>query len=233
MRPGTTFEEIVALYYFDSDLRNILNKYLSRIEIAIRTTIIYELSIKYIANPAWFADNNVVSDDFIYGFHNTVYRTIRTRPVIQRHHHKYLGEYAPAWKTMEFMTFGNLEALYGSLLSDTDKRLVCNHFHEPAVQTFKSYLSAIREVRNACAHGNVLFDMTLTFGIRSGRACPSFPNHSQQTFAGAIRVIDYLLRQISVNRANDMWTEMRRAASWLYAKVPSLQRLIEERTGIT
>lgn len=196
VRPGTTFGEIVALYYFDFDLRNILNKYLSRIEIAIRTTIIYELSIKYIANPAWFADSNVVSDDFINGFRSAVYRTIRTRPVIQRHHNKYLGEYAPA------------------------------------VQTFKSYLSAIREVRNACAHGNVLFDMTLTFGIRSGRACPSFPNHSQQTFAGAIRVIDYLLRQISVNRANDMWAEMRKAASLLYAKAPTLQRLIEERTGI-
>ena len=73
---------------------------------------------------------------------------MRTRPVIQRHHNRYIGEYAPAWKTMEFMTFGNLEALYGSLLSDTDKRLISNHFNEPAVQTFKSYLSAIREVRN-------------------------------------------------------------------------------------
>lgn len=233
VRPGTSFEEIVALYYFDFDMRNILNKYLSRIEIAIRTTVINELSVKYLSNPTWFADSNVVSQEFINVFRRTVYNSIRTKPVIQRHHSKYTGEYAPAWKTMEFMTFGNLEALYANLRNDTDKRLICNRFHEPAIQTFKSYLSAVREVRNACAHGNVLFDMTLTFGIRSGMACSSFPNHSQQTFAGAIRVIDYLLKQISVNRVEDMWTEMKRAVSSLYTKVPSLQRLIEERTGIT
>lgn len=231
VRPGTTFEDIVALYYFDFDLRNILNKYLSRIEIAIRTTIINELSIKYLSNPVWFADSNIVSEEFVNVFRRNVYNSIRTRPVIQRHHSKYVCEYAPAWKTMEFMTFGNLEALYGSLLNDTDKRLISNHFHEPAVQTFKSYLSAIREVRNACAHGNVLFDMKLTFGIRSGMACSSFSNHSQQNLAGAIRVIDFLLRQVSANRVNDMWTEILSASSRLFAKVPSLQNLIEERIG--
>ncbi len=46
VNPGTRIEDVVALYYFDMDLRNILNKYLSRIEVAIRTTIIYELSNK-------------------------------------------------------------------------------------------------------------------------------------------------------------------------------------------
>ena len=49
VRPGTKIEDVVALYYFDLDLRNILNRYLSRIEVAIRTTIIYELSNKYVA----------------------------------------------------------------------------------------------------------------------------------------------------------------------------------------
>lgn len=44
VRSGSHIEDIVALYYFDIDLRNILNKYLSRIEVAIRTTIVYELS---------------------------------------------------------------------------------------------------------------------------------------------------------------------------------------------
>ena len=30
--PGTQFEDAVALYYFDFDLRNILNRYLTRVE---------------------------------------------------------------------------------------------------------------------------------------------------------------------------------------------------------
>ena len=36
---GTWIEDAVALYYFDLDLRNILHKYLSRIEVAIRLAL--------------------------------------------------------------------------------------------------------------------------------------------------------------------------------------------------
>lgn len=68
VKPGTCIEDVVALYYFDIDLRNILNKYLSRIEVAIRTTIVYELSNKYKSNPTWFVDSNVVSANFIRKF---------------------------------------------------------------------------------------------------------------------------------------------------------------------
>jgi abortive infection bacteriophage resistance protein len=74
---GTRIEDVVALYYFDMDLRNILNKYLSRIEIAIRTTMIYELSNKYKSNPTWFVDPKVVSHDFISRFPKEAYKSIK------------------------------------------------------------------------------------------------------------------------------------------------------------
>ncbi len=229
---GTTIEDVVSLYYFDLDLRNILNRYLSRIEVAIRTTMIYELSTKYISDPYWFVNQRIVSPTFITGFPSTAYNSIKKKSPIKRHHRKYIEQYAPAWKTMEYMTLGNLEILYDNLLQNTDKRIISTHFNEPAIATFKSYMMAIRETRNACAHGNVLFGMTLTSGIRTGVACPSFPAHTQQTFHGALRVIDYLLRQISVNRANDMWDEIYKATALLYSKTPSLRPLIEKQTGI-
>lgn len=232
VRPGTKIEDVVALYYFDLDLRNILNRYLSRIEVAIRTTIIYELSNKYVDDPTWFVDPSVLSTQFIADFPGAAYHSIKKRPTIKRHHLKYLGQYAPAWKTMEYMTLGNLEVLYDNLVLDIDKRIISTHFGEPATATFKTYMSAIREVRNACAHGNVLFGMTLTSGIRAGVACPSFPAHTQQTFHGALRIIDYLMRRISVNRANDMWKEIYEATHLLYSKSPTLQPLIESQTGI-
>ena len=208
VRPGTKIEDVVALYYFDLDLRNILNRYLSRIEVAMRTTIIYELSNKYVEDPNWFVNPSVLSAQFISDFPGTAYNSIKKKLTIKRHHMKYLGQYAPAWKTMEYMTLGNLEVLYDSLLLDIDKRIISTHFGEPATATFKTYMSAVREVRNACAHGNVLFGMTLTSGIRAGVACSSFPAHTQQTFHGALRVIDYLMRKVSINRTNDMWKEI-------------------------
>ena len=129
MNPGTRIEDAVALYYFDFDLRNILNRYLSRIEVAIRTTMIYELSNKHNNNPTWFVDPSVVDASFITDFPTKVYKTIKEKNVIKRHHRHYPADvYAPAWKTMEFMVFGNLTTLYNSLLLNDDRRLVSKHY---------------------------------------------------------------------------------------------------------
>ena len=232
LRPGTRIEDAVALYYFDLDMRNLLNRYLSRIEVAIRTTIIYELSNKYAADPAWYINPNILSSQFIADFPASAYNSIKKKAPVKRHHQKYTGNYAPAWKAMEYMTLGNLETLYDGLLSDQDRKVISLHFGEPATSTFRTYIMAIREVRNACAHGNVLFGLTLSKGIRAGAACSSFSGNSQQNFSGALRVIDYLLRRISINRANDMWNEIYAAARLLYSKAPSLKTLIETQTGI-
>lgn len=232
LKKGTKIEDAVALYYFDLDLRNILNRYLSRIEVAIRTTMIYELSNKYVSDPTWFVNPSVVTRQFISGFDTSAYNSIKKKPAIKRHHMKYLGDYAPAWKTMEYMTLGNLEVLYDSLLIDVDRKIISQYFGEPATATFKSYLTTIREVRNACAHGNVLYGLTLTSGIRSGSACRTFPAHTQQTFYGALKVITYLLGTISRNRAKDMWDEIYTATAKLYEKSPSIRSLIENQTGI-
>lgn len=231
VRPGTLIEDAVALYYFDLDLRNILHKYLSRIEVAIRTVFIYELSNKYSSNPTWFVCPSVVTSDFIADFPTAAYNSIKKNDTIKRHHKRYTGQYAPAWKTMEYMTLGNIEILYDSLLLNKDKKLVSSRFGEPATATFKSYLSAIREVRNACAHGKTLFDLNLFTGIRNGRA-GTFQGAKRHTFREALIVIDYLLRNISVNRANDMWADIRRVTALLYEKAPSVRPLIEDKTGI-
>jgi len=232
VKAGTTIEDIVALYYYDFDLRTILNKYLSRIEVSIRTTIIYKLSLKYMTDPNWFVNKKIVTESFKKSFYREVYHHIETRPTIVRHHKKYSGKYAPAWKTIEYMTLGNLEILYDNLLLDIDKRIISTTYKEPAIATFKTYLSAIREVRNACAHGNVIYGLRLINGIHTGVACPSFSGQSQQTLNGALRVINHMIKQISVNRANDMAKELNDATKRLYSKVPSIRSTIETETGI-
>lgn len=231
VQPGTKIEHVVALYYFDFDLRNILNRYLSRIEVAVRTALLYELSNKYINNPIWFVDPSVVTASFIADFPTVAYNAIRKNDVIRRHHKKYLGPYAPAWKTMEYMTLGNLEILYDSLVWNKDKKLVSNRFGEPATGTFKSYLSAIRELRNACAHGKAVFDLKLYNGIRTGKA-GTFSRATRHSVREALAVVDYLLRIISENRVNDMWKEIYAATSRLYEKTPNIRPIIESLTGI-
>lgn len=229
---GTRIEDIVAFYYFDFDMRNILNRYLSRIEIAIRTTIIYELSNKYSSDPYWYVNPAIVDNAFVSKFTEQFYPMIKTKEPIKRHHKKYFGQYAPAWKAMEYMTFGNLEILYTNLLSTVDKSLISRKFNEPSFASFENYLSVVREVRNSCAHGNVIALMKLSFPVQRGLASPYIAQGTHNKFLVAIKVIDFLLRQISVNRAEEMWQEIYGATKKMYAVTPSIRPLIEQETGI-
>lgn len=232
VKEGTTIEDIVALYYFDFDLRHILDRYILRIEVAIRTTMVYKLSNKYKGNPFWYVDPAVVNQSFLNSFDTKAYNMIKQKPTIKRHHQKYLGNYAPAWKTMEYMTFGNIQSLYEGLILDKDKKEISKQFGEPSIATFNSYMLAMLDLRNACAHGNVVFGIGLRYGVRNGYACSDFSRHTNTSFFGAIKATEYVLEQISTNRAKDLREELSNAASLLYKKVPSLRMLVENKTGI-
>ena len=112
-KEGTNFTDVVELYYFDYDLRNILMYYLNRIEVNLRTFITYTVSNYYKDSPTWFVDSAVMNRSYIDDFEVKVYKTIRENPVIKRHHQKYINDrFAPAWKTVEFMTLGNICSLF-------------------------------------------------------------------------------------------------------------------------
>ena len=69
-------------------------------------------------------------------------------------------------------------------------------------------------------------------GIKTGVACPSLAGDERHTLKGALRVITFILGNISQNRANDMWKELEDATRRLYSKVPSIRPIIEQCTGI-
>lgn len=50
MKPNTSFDDAVKLYYFDFDLRNLLLRYTSRIEVAFRTYLTYYISNNFRTN---------------------------------------------------------------------------------------------------------------------------------------------------------------------------------------
>ena len=114
--PGTTFKSIYDLYLFDTQLRRLLLSALDRIEVNLRSRITYIVSNHYRESPTWFVDKSIMKPDFVTNFRNKVYQSLLENPVIKRHHNKYINDrYAPAWKTLEFMTLGNLSALYQSI----------------------------------------------------------------------------------------------------------------------
>lgn len=120
---GTKLSDAVALYYFDFDLRNILNRYISRIEVSLRTYITYTISNKYKLSPTWFADPEVMNSSYV-GTFQSVYDAIMKKPVIKRHHSKYVNDqYAPAWKIFTSILNPLLTNWISAAISASGRRL--------------------------------------------------------------------------------------------------------------
>lgn len=210
--PGTQFEDAVALYYFDFDLRNILNRYLTRVEVAFRTYLTYYMSLQYKTDPLWFVSPTVVIQSFINDFDRKVYQSeaFSKNQQIKRHHNKYPADkYAPAWKTVEFMTFGSIVRLYKSIDNKDDKKAIARNFGVGKSAVFATYIDAICTLRNKCAHGSALFDLQLPNGIIAAKGPKiGLTGADCQNLNGAITVLLYVLKHISQNRANDLQREL-------------------------
>ncbi len=202
LRQGTSFQSVYDLYLFDAKLRRLLLNALDRIEINLRSKITYIVSNHYESSPTWFVDKAVMKTAFVEGFRKTVYDNILENPVIKRHHDKYINDrYAPAWKTLEFFTLGNLTALYQALRDVELKKEIANSYG-CSLKVFVNYLETIRVIRNKCAHGSCLYNMELSKGIKAAPAGVGLAD--RHNIRGAVSVISYMLGVVSKARKADM-----------------------------
>lgn len=202
---NTKFTDVVSLYYLDVDLRELLLKYIYRIEVHFRTQVVYWVSNAHIHSPTWFVDNKVVLASYIAGFY-TFYTDDfkRNNKPIDKHHKKYINDkYAPAWKTIEFMTFGGCLKLFRSLKDDALKQQISDSYHLNDLEVFDNFIQTIVYVRNMCSHGGVLYDLKQPKGIRKipGK---QYKFRNQHSLDASIKAIRYILSKISVNREAEM-----------------------------
>lgn len=203
-KKGTKFSDIIKLYYLDVDLRNILAKYINRIEINFRTKLVYYVSNKYKESPTWFADQAIVNNNIIDNlpkFYNSKF--IKLNKPIKKHHDKYINDkYAPAWKTLEFFTFGTILNIYRNLKDENIKTRISESFGIKNIKKFINLIETIILIRNNCAHGDVLFDFNTPKGIS---VLPQIDlNNDRNSMYSCIKVIYYFLGTISDNRKVEM-----------------------------
>lgn len=207
-RSGTTFDTVVRLYYFDFDLRHLLMKYISRIEVHLKTTIVNTMAKWHKNSDTWFVNDRIVSPGYTNSF-DKVYDQVKLSPYIISHHHKHDCKYAPAHKTIEFMTLGNKIDLI-SAINDVNIRLeIANEFGIRSLKTFESYLLAVKRIRNRCAHAGVLFDYSTAFPILEKGPVNLSYIYDRTNLNGAVKVISYLVGQVSNNRKLDLSSELR------------------------
>lgn len=221
---GTKFSTILELYYMDVDLRHLLIKYINRIELNFRTKIIYYVSNINKKSPTWFVDPKVVNSTFIKDFDLFYNEEFKKNNVIARHHKRYINDkYAPAWKTLEYFTFGTNLKIYKSLLDIGTKERISKIFGVNDIQKFIQIMGVVVFVRNYCAHSGVVFDLRNTYGIPK-LPFYSFNNNDRHCLDSCIKVIVFILEQISSNRAD----ELRTSVSKLFKEYAQKDKAIEE-----
>lgn len=218
---GTTFKQVYDLYEFDSQLRFILTKALTRIEINIRTRLTYMGSMFYQNDPWWFCNSSYIKKGYLSKFDKEVYSAVKKNPAIQEHHKKHnKDKYAPAWKTMEFMTLGNIVFLFEAIKEAQLKKDIAKSYG-CSVGVFINYLETIRLVRNRCTHGGCLYNLNVDKGIN--RQPANVDISDAHNIKGAVKVILYFLGTISKRHQAQVLSEVQTELSKLAVGSPTQQ----------
>ena len=153
-KPNSYFNDVIVIYEFDKELRNLLFSSIQSIEIAFRTRIIQFLSSEY--GAFWFADSNVFKNKAIFAdcLSNLQKEIKRSKEdFLTEHFAKYDNPpYPPAWKALEVSSFGTLSKLYCNLSDICLKKKVARSLGLPQHLYLESWMKSLSVLRNCIAH---------------------------------------------------------------------------------
>ena len=150
---GVDFEQVMNLYRFDRIIRLLVFDEIERIEVAVKTQIIYQFSIQFGAN--WYEDAHLFkSSNHQIDFADILNKEFaKTSEVFIRHYNNNYDNPAlpPSWMALEIISLGQISRLYKNLRSNAAKKAVADNFgvQEPVLE---SWLESLSYVRNICAH---------------------------------------------------------------------------------
>ncbi|MDR1023906.1 MAG: Abi family protein [Prevotellaceae bacterium] len=170
--PSVCFEDVLERYDFDRKLRLILFGGIERIEIAVRTSLIYHLSLAYgglwYLNPALFEiaskiKNGVSKTTHLHTLGELQKEFVRSQELfIKDHQRRCPGQPADAWKILEIASMGTLSKLYKSIkINLPEKGIIANKMGINSPHVFSGWMESIAYIRNIIAHHSRLWGRTM------------------------------------------------------------------------
>ncbi|MEG1427397.1 MAG: Abi family protein [Oscillospiraceae bacterium] len=160
-KDGTTFEEIVALYQFDENLREIFLKYLLKIERHLRSLLSYYFTEMYGEGQAEYlkADNYSHNPRFRKGISILIQKLAQaansTESPYIRYQRTTYGN-VPLWVLVNTLSFGSLSKMYQFIPSSLQNKIRMD-FQTVSEKELEQYLRVLTKYRNVCAHSERLF----------------------------------------------------------------------------
>ncbi len=221
--PNTSFENIIKLYYFDTELRKIIFEAIEAIEIYLRTQIAYFHAKRYGAfgyfNIKTLRENYQTEFDELH--QDIREEKTRSKEVFIKHFRdKYHTTDLPIWTVVEILSFGSLSKLF-MLLKEAEQNEVISCMGGINKVVFFKWFKALSSVRNACAHHSRLWNKTLgvSFDVpRKNKLFEKLENSHNKIFF-ALSVIEYILARIGEDEI-----EFKNKIKQLLQKYPSIDK---------
>ncbi|OFX19897.1 MAG: hypothetical protein A2033_00420 [Bacteroidetes bacterium GWA2_31_9] len=158
-----SFEEIIKLYEFDRDLRLITFNAIERIEIALRTLIIYNYAISY--GSHWFENKALYRNLHFYKNDMALlYKEIERSDEVFIKHYKLTYSnplQPPAWMSLEVATLTTLSKIFQNLARSNEKKRIAKSLGLDFI-ILENWMHVLSVVRNICAHHSRLYNRTLS-----------------------------------------------------------------------
>lgn len=220
LRAGTTLEEVWDRYVFDRQLRVLVLDAVERIEVAIKSQLVTELTTRH----GIFAHvDRAHLPNLEYQKHRTLMRKInqqidQSREVFVNHFKsKYTSETdLPLWMTAELMDYGCMLTLFRGAETSVKQTIAANYGVADSV--LESWLLAGNTLRNLCAHHARLWDRVHGTAVMIPRANKhpdwhrpvSVGRDGRRNFA-QFTVLRYLLKFVApqsgwADRLEALWT---------------------------
>lgn len=159
---GVTFEQLVELYLFNANFRQLLFSQIEKVEINLRCRISNYFSSTYgvlgYKDSMNFSNVNYHSI-FLADIQNEINRNKRA-PFIKNFQHNYSNGDIPFYALIEIFSFGTLSKFYKNM-KNTDKKIIASTYGV-GYTYFESWIESIAYVRNLCAHYGRLYNAKLT-----------------------------------------------------------------------
>lgn len=197
-----TFEQIIDLYVFDRKLRLLIFEAIEKIEIALRTQIIYHFALSH--GSHWQLKPELYRDPMRFANHlDSLQKEIdrSNETFIDHYKNKYTNpKEPPSWMSLEVSSMGLLSKIFQNLKKSPEKVAVTTHFGLKDVKVAENWILCFSTLRNICAHHGRIWNRRL-IPIK----LPTHPTHpflknktiySNKLYA-TLSCIEYVLKRVS------------------------------------
>ncbi len=161
--PGSTFDELYALFNFDRQLRNIIFKNILVFENNLKSVLSYVVSKNHGFKENSYLNAKIFTNDNrrVKQINDLIKKMKRQISVNGRQHQAtkhYIDNYGyiPLWVVVKVLSFGITGELY-LVLQNPDKEEIADIF-STTYESLESYLPILANYRNLCAHEDICFE---------------------------------------------------------------------------